>query len=303
MRPDVALAMMTNASVVLSLACRGLPEVYAIGSERSYPGHVSLDPIWSLLRRTQYRRLHAVVAQTSECADWLMEHTSARKVPVIPNSASLPLPVKDPVIAPDTACRPGRRILLGVGRLVEEKNFALLVSVFSRLAASHPEWDLVILGAGPLDEALRRQVDDCGLADRIFLPGLAGNPGAWYARADLYVMTSRFEGFPNTLVEALAHGVPAVSFDCNTGPRDIIRHGTDGLLIPVEDAQALHNALDDIMGDEALRRRLAERAGDARERFSIERVAGLWESLFTKGVSPHPACDAAAMLDTARQAP
>jgi glycosyltransferase involved in cell wall biosynthesis len=174
--------------------------------------------------------------------------------------------------------------LLAAGRLVDEKNFSLLIDVFKRLAAAHPGWDLVILGEGPLDKALRKQADDCGLGERVLLPGLAGNPGAWYARADLYVMSSRFEGFPNTLLEALAHGVPGVSFDCDTGPRDIIRHGTDGLLIPANDAQAMHQGLDKLMGDDAYRGQLAMRAGDARDRFSIERVAGMWESVFRQGM-------------------
>jgi glycosyltransferase involved in cell wall biosynthesis len=247
---------------------------------------VSLNPIWSILRRIHYGGLHAVVAQTSECAAWLLRHTRARQAPVIPNSASWPLPVQSPVVAPGALCRPGRRIVLGAGRLVESKNFALLIDVFGRVAARHPDWDLVILGKGPLHEALRSQVAAAGLDARVFLPGLVGNLGDWYARSDLYVMTSRFEGFPNTLVEALAHGVPVVSFDCDTGPRDIIRHGTDGLLIPMNDAQALHDGLDSVIGDEALRHKLARRAGEARERFSVERVAGMWEALFIQGI-PH----------------
>jgi glycosyltransferase involved in cell wall biosynthesis len=282
-RPDVALAMMTNANVVLSLACRGLPDVLAIGSERHFPGHVSLNPIWGMLRHIHYGGLHAVVVQTSECAAWILRHTRARQAPVIPNPATWPLPAQSPAVAPDTVCRPGRRILLGAGRLVAQKNFALLIDVFGRMAARHPDWDLVIVGNGPLHDDLRSQVNAAGLGARIFLPGLVGNLGDWYARSDLYVMTSLFEGFPNTLVEALTHGIPVVSLDCDTGPRDIVRHGTDGLLIPMNDDQALHDGLDSIMGDDALRRKLAGRAAEARERFSAERVAGMWEALFIQG--------------------
>nr|WP_314624445.1 glycosyltransferase family 4 protein [uncultured Noviherbaspirillum sp.] len=285
-RPDAVLSMMTNANVILALACRGLPNVCAVGSERHYPGHVWLNPIWSLLRRIHYGGLQAVVAQTSECAAWILQHTRARQAPVIPNSATWPMPAQSPLVEPDKICRPGRRILLGAGRLVEQKNFAVLVEVFARIAAKHPDWDLVILGKGPLHDDLRRQAGAAGLGDRVFLPGLVGNLGDWYAQSDLYVMTSHFEGFPNTLVEALAHGVPVVSYDCDTGPRDIIRHGVDGLLIPLGDAQALHDGLDTVMGNEALRCRLAARAGEARERFSIERVAAMWEALFRQGV-PH----------------
>jgi glycosyltransferase involved in cell wall biosynthesis len=107
-----------------------------------------------------------------------------------------------------------------------------------------------------------------------------GNLGEWYERADLYVMSSRYEGFGNTLAEGLAHGLPAVSFDCDTGPRDIIRHEIDGLLAAPEDVASLAAALDRLMGDADLRRKFAARAVEARERFSIETIAAKWEKLF-----------------------
>jgi glycosyltransferase involved in cell wall biosynthesis len=112
------------------------------------------------------------------------------------------------------------------------------------------------------------------------MPGIVGNVGAWYAHADLYAMTSRSEGFPNALAEAMSHGLPAVSVDCDTGPRDIIRDGIDGLLVPPNNPAALVDALDRIMGDAAFRVQLAARARDARERFSIEKIAGMWDALF-----------------------
>lgn len=286
LRPDAALAMMSNANVILSLACRGLAPFCAVGSEHIFPAEVSLGTVWNALRRLHYRGLHAVVALTPECAQWIMAHTSARQAPVIPNAAGWPLPQQEPLLSPDLLCHPGRRILLGVGRLADQKNFALLIDVFARMAPAYPDWDLVILGAGPQHATLQAQAERHGLACRVVLPGVVGNAGQWYERADLYVMSSRFEGFPNTLAEALAHGLPAVSFDCDTGPRDIIRHGVDGLLVPRDDPDALGVALSTVMADDALRARLAERAVDARDRFSIERVAAMWESLFAEPLRP-----------------
>jgi glycosyltransferase involved in cell wall biosynthesis len=123
----------------------------------------------------------------------------------------------------------------------------------------------------------------------VFMPGIAGNVAQWHARCDLYVLTSHSEGFPNALAEALCHGLPAVSVDCDTGPRDIIRHGVDGLLVPAGDATALTQALDRLMGDDELRRQFAAHAVDARQRFSIDRIAGLWEALFIRSAAAHPA--------------
>jgi glycosyltransferase involved in cell wall biosynthesis len=221
-----------------------------------------------------------VTALTGESAHWLKGHTGARRVPVIPNAALWPLPMQAPRLAPELFCQSERLILLAVGRASEQKQFGLLFDVFHCLANQHPSWDLVILGEGPQRPALQNQVQEAGLENRVFLPGRAGNVSEWYERADLYVMSSRFEGFPNALAEAMAYGLAAVSFDCDTGPRDIIRHEVDGLLVPPGDVAGLTAALDRLMGDAALRQQFAERAIEARERFSIERIAGMWEELF-----------------------
>lgn len=283
--PDIALGMMTTANVLLALATWGLPRLCAIGSERTHPPQYPLGVLWESLRRFAYGRLAAVVALTHESAYWLEANTHARRVVVIPNAANWPLPNQAPRISCEASQRPGKHILLAVGRTSEEKQFDLLIEVFAGLAQRYPGWNLVILGDGPLRSLLLDQVHMAGLGDRVFLPGRAGNVGEWYEHADLYVMSSRFEGFPNTLAEAMAYGLPAVSFDCDTGPRDIVRHGVDGLLVPPGDKTALAGVLDRMMGDADLRRRFAGRAVEIRDRFSMERVSGMWESLFLEMVN------------------
>lgn len=291
--PEVAIAMMSTPNVLLALASRGLPRLLALGSERCYPPHAPLGRLWHGLRRRCYGRLDAVVALSAECATWILDNTSARSAPVISNPTTWPLPSRPPLLAPHTVCAPGRKILLAVGRLEPVKNAGTLVAVFARLAARHPAWDLVLLGEGPERARLEAAVRAAGLERRVALPGIAGNVGDWYAGADLFALCSHSEGFPNALAEALAHGLPAVSVDCNTGPRDIIRHGVDGLLVPPGDDAALEQALGRVMGDAALRRALAARAGQARERFSLERIAAMWETLFRElagaTVPPAPA--------------
>jgi glycosyltransferase involved in cell wall biosynthesis len=285
-RPEVAVSAMHTANVVLAVAARGLSGVCAIGSEHNFPPKAPMGILWETMRRHAYGRLAAVVALTPECARWLGAHTGARAVAVIPNAVTWPLPANAPHVDPGACCAPGRRVLLGVGRLSAEKNFAALVDAFTRLAGRHPDWDLVILGEGPARAGLEAQVRAAGLGRRVFLPGRVGNPGAWYGRAALYAMTSDFEGFPNTLVEAMASGLPAVSFDCDTGPRDIIRHGVDGLLVPPGDAARLGAALDDLMGDDGLRGAFAARAAEARTRFSMPKVARMWDALFARHCVP-----------------
>lgn len=279
LQPNVALAMMSNSCILLALAAVGIRGVVTVGSERTHPPHAPMGFVWGNFRKWLYGLLDAMVVLTQESATWLHMNTWVRRVVIIPNAAQWPLPKQSPQLPPPTRVD-GQHILLAVGRLSAEKGFDLLISVFQQLVSEFPNWRLVILGEGLDNDTLQMLVCTLGVSEHVCLPGRAGNMAQWYAAADLYVMTSRFEGFPNTLVEALAHGLPAVSFDCDTGPRDIIRHEIDGLLVPAGDCAALKAALRKLMVNEALRRHFAMRAIEVRDRYTIERIAGLWENLF-----------------------
>jgi glycosyltransferase involved in cell wall biosynthesis len=279
-QPDVALALMSSSNMILALSANGLQTIRTIGSERIHPPQFPLGIIWERLRYHIYSELDAVTALTLESADWLRKHTSVRRVRVIPNAVSWPLTDMVPCLNSELICKDGRKVLLAVGRLVKQKGFDRLIDVFAELAKKHPKWDLVILGEGPERAKLEAQLQANGLTGRVFLPGLVGNMGEWYERSNLYVMSSYFEGLPNTLLEAMAHGMPVVSFDCDTGPRDIIRHEIDGLLVPPGDVAALSSALDHLMDDKETCQRFGARAVEVRERFSIEKIARMWEELF-----------------------
>lgn len=279
--PDVALGVMSTASCLLALAAKGT-NIPAIGSERIHPPMYPLGLVWEWLRRRTYPHLDAVVSQTEQSAQWLRACAGVHKVPVIPNPVSYPLVSHEPRVLPNAGTGNVRvlNMLLAVGRLSAQKGFDRLVSAFAELVFRFPQWRLVILGEGNCRAELEEQVAALALRDRVWLPGAVGNVGEWYESANLYVMASRFEGFPNTLLEALAYGVPAISVDCETGPRDIVRHEIDGLLVPQDNRRALVDALSRVMDDESLRRRYAARAIEVRDRFAIERVAGMWQELF-----------------------
>lgn len=280
-RPDAAVAMMTTANAVLAWASLGLP-VVTVGSERTYPPAMPLGRAWSMVRRWSYPHLSALVAQTRQSAAWLQGNAPAPRIAVIPNPVRFPLPAHEPRLSP-TVAREGTgcsRLLMAVGRLGEEKRFDRLLDAFASVSQAHPDWMLVILGEGRQRASLEDQITSLGLGERVRLPGAVGNVGEWYEAADIYSLTSRFEGFPNTLIEALAHGLPAVAVDCETGPREILRHEVDGLLVPQDDQKGLVEALDRIMGDPELRARLAERAVEAQGRFAVSSVAVRWEQLF-----------------------
>jgi glycosyltransferase involved in cell wall biosynthesis len=276
-RPDVIVSFLSRVNVAVLLASLGLG-CRVVVSERIHPPMLPPGAPWQYLRRALYPRASAVVMLSQQSARWLEAEIKRARGVVIPNPVALPLPVARPSVCPEQLVVASRKLVLAVGRLERQKGFDVLLQAFAHLARAHPCWDLVVLGDGSLRGALEAQVADLGLADRVLLPGRVGNMGAWYARADLYVLSSRFEGFPNTLIEAMAHGCPAVSFDCDTGPRDIIRHACDGLLVaPVSDSLALAAALDRLMGDDAERMRMGGRAAEVRERYALPSILARWD--------------------------
>lgn len=279
LRPDAAVAMMSTANIMLALSSMGIRDLVTVGSERTHPPNAFTQQFWNRARRFSFRYLSSVVALSQQSADWLSEHTSAKHVAVIPNAAIWPLPLQEPVITP-TPKPPNTYRLLTVGRLSNEKGFDILIKAFKALADDFPNWHLFIVGDGSDRQTLQQQIDSGGLTHQVKLPGRCGNLEQWYESADLYVLTSRFEGFPNTVVEAMSHGLPVVSFDCTTGPREIIRPGVDGTLVAPQSSHELEVALRDLMMDHDKRERYARQAIEVRSRFALERVVGQWENLF-----------------------
>ncbi len=130
--------------------------------------------------------------------------------------------------------------------------------------------------------------DDLGLAGRAHLPGRHDDPAALFSRAGLFALSSRFEGFPNVLCEAMACGAPVVGFDCPNGPGEIIEHGSNGLLVPPGDVDALAAALQRLLGNPAERARLGARALDIRTRLAPGRILAQWEELLARVAGRRP---------------
>jgi len=120
------------------------------------------------------------------------------------------------------------------------------------------------------------------------LCGPTGDLGAEMAKASVYVLSSRFEGMPMVVLEAMSKGLPVVAFDCPTGPAELIRHGHDGLLVPPRDVAALAAALDEIVSDAALRRRMGENARRSAEAYRLPVIGARWEELIDRLVRSRP---------------
>lgn len=278
--PDAVVSFLTNVNILALLATVGM-DVPVIVSERTYPGSFNPGRALSVMRRFTYPRASRVVMLASKGIEWLSHHIPQARGAVIFNPVTYPLAKSQPFVDTANAIFPNRKILLGAGRIDDDKQFDKLILAFGKLARTYLDWDVVIVGEGPRRAALEELIERLDLGSRVFLPGRVGNVGDWYGKSDIYVMSSRVEGFPNTLAEAMAHGCAAISFDCDTGPRDIIADGVNGLLVqPVGDVEKLANAMELLMTDEKLRERMQHEACEIRDRFSTASILKEWDGLF-----------------------
>ncbi len=276
-RPERILSFMdqTNILALIAAAGTGIPVVVA---ERVDPAHHPIPVAWKILRRLTYGRAFAIAVQTRSIAAFFPASWQGR-IAVIPN----PVPeIASAIQETPVPTRP-RRSILAMGRLERQKGFDLLIRAFTLVAPARPEWDLTILGEGSERDALAGEISRAGLSTRITLPGRDPDAIGALRRADLFVLSSRYEGFPNALCEAMACGVPVISFDCPSGPADIVRDGVDGRLVPAEDVDALAEAMTELTGNAPLRLALGAKATEVAARYSVERLARRWERVLRHG--------------------
>jgi glycosyltransferase involved in cell wall biosynthesis len=268
-RAEVVVSFLTTTNVRVLMACWGLG-VPVLVSERADPKHQAIGSVWRALRLVTFATASRVVAQTETALGHFPAFIRRRGI-VLPN----------PVALPDQPAPATERVVAGVGRLEPVKGFDILVAAFARCAPSHPDWRLTIWGVGSQKRRLAELANELGLGDRLRLPGRSPVPGEWVNSTGIFVLSSRHEGFPNVLLEAMAAGLPVVATDCPPGaPRAMIADGETGVLVANQDVAALAAALDRLMADAAERRRLAQ-AGRRRadERFALPRIMARWTAL------------------------
>ena len=269
-RPQVVISFMDETNVKVLFATQGL-SVPVVISIRNNPRKCNINRKWNLLRRWTYPLAEALVVQTSTTRNWMKEIVRKDRIHVIPNPV-----VRESVIV-SSEFKPSSPFIVAMGRLEKVKGFDLLLRAFSR--CKRQDWHLVILGEGSERTYLESLMSRLALGSRVQLPGRLEEPTAVLRQAELFVLSSRHEGFPNGLLEAMSCGLAVVSFDCPTGPSDIITDGIDGVLVPREDVDALAAAMDRLMHDRTERQKLGDRALAVRERFSLENIMGMWDEL------------------------
>jgi len=280
-QPDAVISFVekTNILVLMSTIALHIP---VVACERIDPRYYKIEQVWAVLRRVLYRRAVAVVVQTEDVRGWAEGFLNDTAVYVIPNPIS-PIERTGRVTLNGD---PSNKTVAAMGRLVPQKRFDNLIHAFARCLARHSDWSLIIVGEGPERKRLEALSAHLGIGDRVTLLGRLSDPFPVLRKADLFVLSSCYEGFPNALVEAMACQLPVVSTDCPSGPRDIIRDGVDGILVPPDDVAALAGAMDRLMADPQERQRLGGRAVEVVERFSTDRIMKLWGDLLARITAP-----------------
>ncbi len=293
-RPDAVVSFMDRTNVLTLLATLGRPWPVVVADRTA--ADPSSGRIWRLLRRVVYRRARAIVVQTHASAN-AMPADLRRLAVVIPNPVLVTpegRPVPQSAGGADATTINGRAEaadlppVVAVGRLVPQKGYDLLLRAFSLVARQLPGAQLEIWGDGPERERMILEIEQLGLSGRVLLAGETRNPEAAIRRSALLVLSSRVEGFPNVLLEAMALGRPVVAFNCPYGPAEIVRDGVDGLLVASGDIEALAEAIEDLLASPEKRGQMGARAVEVRERFSLDAILFSWTALID-GRSADPA--------------
>ena len=258
--PDVLLSYGEWFNPFVIMSTRGL-DIPLFVSDRMSP-MLKLGFLQDLLKKVFYRYATGIIAQTSYAKEVISRRTGHKNIKVIPNPVN--------VVNIDNY-NPQNKIIT-IGRLSPEKGHIYLIEAFSTLS-KHTDWTLHIIGDGPERERLEDAVDNLEIRNRVIFHGHRKDIAAFLSTADIFVLPSLYEGFPNALIEAMSVPLACVSSNCIAGPSDIIDHSLNGMLFPPGDVAALRQLLDRLITNADLRDRLRKEAYQIREKLDFNRIA------------------------------
>lgn len=264
-KPEAVLSFMVAVNIVTWLATRGL-NVKFIPSERNDPDRGRSNLIKKLQVKA-YGAADTTVFQTTRAKEYFSEAIQNRSV-IIPN------PLRE---MPEAVYGTSKRIVTA-GRLSEQKNHKLLIDAFKRVHKDHPEFSVDIYGEGSMKDELQAYIDEKGLNNSVHLCGKVDNVPERIRNAYMFVLPSDYEGLSNALLEAMGIGLPCITTNC-AGSDDAIRDGANGLIVPIQDSDAMEKAIKELIVDPAKAEELGRKARVSMSRYKVENVVEQWESL------------------------
>jgi glycosyltransferase involved in cell wall biosynthesis len=241
----------------------------------------------SLLVKSLYRFAHKIIAVSEGVKDDLIQqfNISDYKIEVIYNPLDIDR-INEMCI--ETVRHPFLNdrmpIVIAIGRLVRQKRFDILIEALSNVL-TEIDARLIILGDGPDRELLERLVEDLGIPDKVSFEGFQINPYKFLSKAAVFVLSSQREGLPMVILEAIACGIPVVSTDCPSGPREILENGRCGLLVPVNDVNAIANGIKKLLNDKNLRKEFSTLGRERAKYFSIDKIVKQYENVICESIN------------------
>jgi glycosyltransferase involved in cell wall biosynthesis len=268
-RPDWVVCTGANRLIVALLAAL-LPGVKVAIWEHFPVTNSVTKPLGRLTRKIASVVASRIVTLTKSDKDlYATLYAISERVTHIPNI----------VQSPRATGEVRRKEVLAMGRLSREKGFDLLLKAWSLAVPQLPDWSLRIVGDGQMRDELMRQACGLGIDGQVTFAPFSDDPFSLYSECGIFVLSSRFEGLPFVLIEAMTCGTACISFDCPNGPREVIRNGVNGLLVPAEQVSALASAMVKLGEDPMLRQRLGDAARSVSKPFSEPRVVARWQEL------------------------
>ncbi len=265
------ISMGTVANMFTLVASIGLRNPVTI-SERNDPNRLNHRPIKDFerwLRNILYKKADKLVLQTPDVFDCFSKSLQKKSV-VIPNPIPSNMPKPRLIMERE-------KTVITAGRLTEQKNHKMLLRAFAKFSEKFPEYKLYIFGRGELEEKIEEQIRELQMQDIIFLKGFSDNLYEELGKGGIYVSTSDWEGISNSLLEALAMGIPTIATDCPMGgSRMCIKDGVNGYMIPVQEEEVLLQKLIQLASEEELRVSFSENAMHIREEFSEVKITNSW---------------------------
>lgn len=267
--PDFAISFMAEPNFRLLLAAKAI-DLKTVVSVRNDPIKEYSNRLLRFAANVLFKKANGVVFQTPEARNCFNKEVQEKSV-IFFN------PIDKEFF--DSEYAPQDNLVINCGRLVEQKNQKLLIDAFKKVVEKNPNATLEIYGDGPLKNTLEKQILDLGLSKNVFLKGLTNNILLVLERCSIFVLSSKYEGVPNALMEALAVGIPCVATDCPCGgPRMLIKNMSNGILVDNDSSDVLAAAIIKLMNNKELSRLISKEAKENATKFKTSKVIDEWEN-------------------------